>query len=315
MRVVITGGSGLIGGALARHLGSAGYDAVVLTRSMSRVGPLPPGVRAQEWDGLTSKGWVNLLDEETAIVHLAGEGIADGRWTEDRKRRIRESRVLSGKAVSEAIQEAIREASRKPRALLQASAVGYYGPRGDEQILEGQPPGRGFLADVSVDWEASTAEVEALGVRRVILRTGVVLAREGGALPRMAMPFKLMAGAPLGSGRQWLPWIHMADEVGAIRFLLERDDPGGAQGPFNLVAPKPVTNRELGDVLGRVLRRPSPLQALGLGVPEPVFRVMLGEMADAVLHSQRVLPSRLLQLGYPFRFPDVESALRDLYKD
>lgn len=308
MRVVITGGSGLIGSALARHLGSAGYDAVVLTRSMSRVGPLPPGVRAQEWDGLTSKGWVNLLDEETYVVHLAGESIAEGRWTEDRKRRIRESRVASGKAVA----EAVREAPRKPRAVLQGAAVGYYGPRGDEEILEGQPPGRGFLAEVSVDWEASTAEVETLGVRRVILRTGVVLAREGGALPKMALPFRLMAGALLGSGRQWLPWIHIADEVGAIRFLIERED---AQGPFNLVAPKPVTNRELGDVLGRVLRRPSPLQALGLGVPEPVFRVMLGEMADAVLDSQRALPSRLLQLGYTFRFPDVESALRDLFKD
>ena len=311
MRVVITGGSGLIGRALARHLGSAGYDAVILTRSVGRVGSLPPGVRAQEWDGLSSKGWAGLLDEETFIVHLAGESIGDGRWTEDRKRRIRESRVLSGKAVV----EAIRGASRKPRALLQGSAVGYYGPRGDEEILEGQPPGEGFLADVCVHWEESTAEVEALGVRRVLLRTGVVLAREGGALPRMAMPFKLMAGAPLGSGRQWLPWIHMADEVGAIRFLIEKDDPGGAQGPFNLVAPKPVTNRELGDVLARVLRRPSPLQALGLGVPEPVFRVMLGEMADAVLDSQRVLPSRLLQLGFQFRFPDVESALRDIYKD
>jgi uncharacterized protein (TIGR01777 family) len=308
MRVVITGGTGLIGKALARHLGAAGYDAVVLTRNVGKVGALPPGVRAHEWDGLTSKGWAELLDEQTSIVHLAGEGIADGRWTEDRKRRIRESRVLSGKAVV----EAIRAAAKKPRALLQSSAVGYYGPRGDEEVLEGQPPGRGFLADVSVAWEASTAEAEALGVRRVLLRTGVVLAREGGALPRMAMPFQFLAGAPLGSGRQWLPWIHMDDEVGAIRFLLERED---AQGPFNLVAPKPVTNRELGDVLARVLRRPSPLQALGLGVPEPVFRVMLGEMADAVLDSQRVLPSRLLQLGYAFRFPDVESALRDLYKD
>ena len=308
MRVVITGGSGLIGRALAKHLGSAGHDAVVLTRSMSKVGQLPPGVRAQEWDGLSSKGWAHLLDEDAAIVHLAGEGIADGRWTEDRKRRIRESRVASGKAVA----EAIREASRKPRALLQGSAVGYYGPRGDDEILEGQPPGQGFLADICVDWEASTSEAEALGVRRVLLRTGVVLAREGGALPRMALPFKMMAGAPLGSGRQWLPWIHIADEVGAIRFLLERDD---AQGPFNLTAPKPVTNRELGDVLGRVLRRPSPLQALGLGVPSSVFRAMLGEMADAVLDSQRVLPARLLQLGYLFRFPDLDSALRDLFKD
>src|SRR5215218_5651389 len=300
MRVVITGGSGLIGGALARLLGSLGHDAVILTRSMSRVGPLPPGVRAQEWDGLTSKGWIHLLDEATAIVHLAGEGIADGRWTEDRKRRIRDSRVLSGKAVS----EAIREASHKPRALLQSSAVGYYGPRGDEEILEGQPPGRGFLADVSVEWEASTAEVETLGVRRVLLRTGVVLAREGGALPRMAMPFKLMAGAPLGNGRQWLPWIHIADEVGAIRFLLERDD---AQGPFNLTAPNPVTNRELTRLLARVMNRPAFLPSPGFGL-----RILLGEMADMLLHGQRVVPAPLLELGYAFRHPDPEPALRSL---
>jgi NAD dependent epimerase/dehydratase family enzyme len=261
MRVVITGGTGLIGSALARHLGAAGYDAVVLTRSLGKVGPLPPGVRAEQWDGTTGASWSHLLDGETTIVHMAGEGIADGRWSE---------------------------------------------------VVEGQPPGKGFLADVCVDWEASTAESESLGVRRVLLRTGVVLAREGGALPRMALPFKLMAGAPLGSGRQWLPWIHVADEIGAIRFLMERDD---AHGPFNLTAPKPVTNRELGDVLSRVLGRPSPLQALGLGVPEPVFRMMLGEMADAVLDSQRVLPARLLDLGYSFRHPDIDSALRDLYRD
>jgi hypothetical protein len=308
MRVVITGGTGLIGRALARHLGAAGYDAVVLTRNLGKTGPLPPGVRAEQWDGLTGKSWSRLLDSETAIVHLAGEGIADGRWTPERKRRIRDSRVGSGQAVLEAIESA----SSKPKALLQGSAVGYYGPRGDDEIVEGQPPGHGFLADLCVDWEASTAAAESMGVRRAVLRTGVVLAREGGALPRMAMPFKLMAGAPLGTGRQWLPWIHMDDEVGAIRFLIERDD---AQGPFNLAAPKPVTNRELGDVLERVLRRPSPLQALGLGVPAPVFRAMLGEMADAVLDSQRVLPTRLLQLGYMFRYPDADSALRDLYKD
>lgn len=308
MRVVITGGTGLIGSALARHLGAAGYDTVILTRNLGKTGSLPPGVRAEQWDGLTGKSWSHLLDGETVVVHLAGEGIADGRWTEERKRLIRDSRVGSGKAVL----EAIRSATVQPKALLQGAAVGYYGPRGDDEVVEGQPPGHGFLADVCVDWEASTAEAESLGVRRVLLRTGVVLAREGGALPRMSMPFKLMAGAPLGNGRQWLPWIHMADEVGAIRFLIERDD---ARGPFNLTAPKPVTNRELGDVLGRVLRRPNPLQALGLGVPSPVFRAMLGEMADAVLDSQRVLPARLLELGYSFRYPDIESALRDLLKD
>jgi uncharacterized protein len=306
MRVVITGGTGLIGSALARHLGAAGYDAVILTRNLAKTGALPSGVRAEQWDGLTGKSWSHLLDGETVIVHLAGEGIADGRWTEERKRRIRDSRIGSGKAVLEAMRLS------RPKALLQGAAVGYYGPRGDDEVVEGQPPGHGFLADVCVDWEASTAEAESLGVRRVLLRTGVVLAREGGALPRMSMPFKLMAGAPLGSGRQWLPWIHIADEIGAIRFLIERED---AQGPFNLTAPKPVTNRELGDVLGRVMRRPNPLQALGLGVPSPVFRALLGEMADAVLDSQRVLPARLLELGYRFLYPDVESALRDLYRD
>lgn len=308
MRVVITGGSGLIGSALARHLGAAGYEVVILSRDPARVGPLPAGVRAAGWDGLSAKGWLDLLDEEASIVHLAGESIAGGRWTKERKRRIRESRVASGAAVM----DAVRQAPRKPKALLHGSAVGYYGPQGDEEILEGQPPGRGFLADVSQEWESSTAEAEVLGVRRVVLRTGVVLAREGGALPRMALPFRLMAGAPLGSGRQWLPWIHMADEVGAVRFLLEHED---AHGPFNLTAPHPVTNRELGDVLARVLRRPSPLQALGLGVPERVVRILLGEMAEAALHSQRVLPSRLLQLGYLYRFPDIDPALRDLYKD
>lgn len=308
MRVVITGGTGLIGSALARQLGAAGVDTVVLTRNPGKAGPLPPGVRAEGWDGVSGKGWVRLLDGATTIVHLAGESIAAGRWTEERKRRIRDSRLQSGKAVV----EAIRDAAVKPKALLQSSAVGYYGSQSDQEILEGHAPGAGFLADLTVAWEASTAEVEALGVRRALLRTGVVLAKDGGALPRMVLPFKLMGGAPLGNGRQWMPWIHLDDEVGAIRFLLDREE---ARGPFNLTAPKPVTNRELGDVLSKVLRRPNPLQALGLGVPSPVFKILLGELSQVVLDSQRVLPSRLLEMGYTFRFPDLESALRDLLGD
>ncbi len=314
MRVVITGGTGLIGSALARQLGAAGVDTVVLTRSPGKVGPLPPGVRAEGWDGVSGKGWDRLLDggagdtADTAIVHLAGESIAAGRWTDDRKRRIRDSRLQSGKAVV----EAIRNAAVKPKVLLQSSAVGYYGSQGDQEILEGHAPGQGFLADLTAAWEASTADVETMGVRRALLRTGVVLARDGGALPRMALPFKLMSGAPLGNGRQWMPWIHLDDEVGAIRFLLDREE---ARGPFNLTAPKPVTNRELGDVLSKVLRRLNPLQALGLGVPAPFFKILLGEMAEVVLDSQRVLPSRLLELGYTFRYPDLESALRHLFKD
>ncbi len=300
MRIVITGGSGLIGVALARELGSAGHEVVALTRDPSRVGPLPPGTRAVQWDGKTPDGWGSLLDEGTAIVHLAGDSVAAGRWTDEKKRRIRQSRVESGRAVL----EAIRQAKSRPRALLQGSAVGYYGACGDEAVEESHPPGDDFLARVCVDWEASTAEAAALGVRRPILRTGIVLSNEGGALPRMALPFRLMAGGPLGGGRQWFPWIHMADEVGAIRFLIERED---ADGPFNLSAPAPLTNRDFGRALGRALNRPSFAPAPGFAL-----RLLLGEMADALLHGQRAIPRRLLDLGYVFRYPEASGALRNL---
>ncbi|MFL6262525.1 MAG: TIGR01777 family oxidoreductase [Thermoanaerobaculia bacterium] len=300
MRIVITGGSGLIGSAVAREMGSAGHEVVVLTRNTSRMGPLPPNTRATQWDGKTPGDWAKLLDGDTAIVHLAGDPIAEGRWTEEKKRRIRASRVESGRAVL----EAVRQAKVKPRALLQGSAVGYYGDGGDEVLTEPAPPGDDFLARVCVEWEASTAEVAALGVRRPVLRTGIVLSREGGALPRMALPFRLLAGGPLGNGRQWLPWIHEADEVGAIRFLIERED---ADGPFNLTAPGPLTSRDFSRALGQVLHRPSFAPAPGLAL-----RVLLGEMADALLHGQRAVPQRLLDLGYVFRYPQALEALRSL---
>jgi uncharacterized protein len=300
MRIVITGGSGLIGSALARTMGSAGHEIVVLTRDPSRVGALPPGTRAVQWDGKTARGWSSLLDEGTAIVHLAGDAIAEGRWTDEKKRRIRQSRVESGQAVM----AAIREAKSRPRVLLQGSAVGYYGACGDEVVDESHPAGNDFLAQVCVEWEASTAEAEALGVRRPVLRTGIVLSDQGGALPRMALPFRLMAGGPLGSGRQWFPWIHEVDEVGAIRFLIERED---AAGPFNLSAPDPLTNRDFGRALGRVLMRPSFAPAPGFAL-----RLLLGEMADALLHGQRAVPRRLLDLGYVFRYREALEALRNL---
>jgi uncharacterized protein len=208
--------------------------------------------------------------------------------------------VGSGRAVL----EGLRRAAEKPRVLVQGSAVGYYGDTGDPRVTEEHPPGRDFLADVCVEWEDSTAEAEALGVRRPVIRTGVVLAREGGALPRMALPFRFFAGGPLASGRQGFPWIHLADEVAAIRFLLERED---ADGPFNLTAPEPVTNREFSAALGRALHRPSLLPA-----PEFALRIALGEMADMLLHGQRAVPQRLQELGFAFRFAEPEPALRDL---
>ena len=299
MRVVITGGSGLIGSAVARELGGAGHEVVVLSRDPSKV-TLPPNTRAVQWDGKTGEGWAPLLDADTAILHLAGESIAAGRWTTEKKRRIRASRVESGAAVM----AAIRKAKEKPRVLLQGSAVGYYGPCGDEVVTESHPPGHDFLADVCVGWEASTAEAESLGVRRAVLRTGIVLSGKGGALPKMTIPFRLGAGGPLGGGRQWFPWIHLADEVGAIRFLLERED---ARGPFNLTAPEPLTNRDFSRVLGRALHRPSLAPAPGFAL-----RLVLGEMADMLLHGQRAVPQRLLELGYVFRYPEALAALRDL---
>jgi uncharacterized protein len=300
MRVVITGGSGLIGRALARELGGAGHDVVILTRDPGRAGTLPPGARAARWDGRTAQGWVPLLDADTAIVHLAGESVAQGRWTEAKKRRIRDSRVVSGQAVM----DAIREAPVKPRVLIQSSAVGYYGGRGDELIPEDTPPGRDFLATVCQEWEASTVEAESLGVRRAVARTGIVLAREGGALPVMSLPFKLMVGGPIGDGRQWFPWIHIEDEFGALRFLLERAE---ARGAFNLTAPHPVTNRELTRALAQALGRPGLLPAPGFAL-----RIALGEMADSLLQGQRAVPSRLRELGYAFRWPELEPALRNL---
>jgi uncharacterized protein (TIGR01777 family) len=300
MRIVITGGSGLIGSAVAREMGSAGHEVVVLTRDPSKVGPLPPNTRAAQWDGRTPGDWARLLDGDTVLVHLAGDPIAEGRWTDEKKRRIRASRVESGRAVL----EAVRQARSKPRALLQGSAVGYYGDGGDEVLTESHPPGDDFLARVCVEWEASTAEVAALGVRRPVLRTGIVLSREGGALPRMALPFRLLAGGPLGDGRQWLPWIHEADEVGAIRFLIEREDAGG---PFNLTAPEPLTSRDFSRALGEALHRPSFAPAPGFAL-----RLLLGEMADALLHGQRAVPQRLLDLGYVFRYPQALAALRSL---
>ena len=300
MRIVITGGSGLIGSAVAREMGGAGHEVVVLTRDPSRVKSLPPNTRAVRWDGRAAGEWGALIDADTAIVHLAGENVADGRWTEERKRRIRDSRIQSGSAVL----AAIRQAKAPPRVLLQGSAVGYYGDGGDAVLTEASPAGNDFLARTCVDWEASTAAVAALGVRRPVLRTGVVLSPEGGALPKLALPFRFLAGGPFAGGRQWFPWIHVADEVGAIRFLIEH---ATADGPFNLTAPEPLTNRDFSRELGKTLHRPSLTPAPGFAL-----RFLLGEMADALLHGQRAVPEKLLGLGYRFRFPEAGGALREL---
>ena len=300
MRVIITGGTGLIGRALAADLASDGHEIIVLSRDPSRAGGLPAGVRAARWDGRSGSGWSALADGAGAIVNLAGENLAAGRWSDERKRRIRESRANAGRAVV----EAVAAAGRKPGVVIQASAVGYYGPRGEEEVTEGTPPGGDFLARVCVAWEASTAPVEEQGVRRAIIRTGIVLSLRDGALPRLLLPFRFFVGGPLGSGRQWFPWIHLADEVAAIRFLIENE---AARGPFNLAAPDVVTNATFARTVGRVLGR-----LAFIPIPAFALRLALGDLASTLLTGQRAVPTRLLQQGFTFRFPTPEAALRDL---
>ncbi len=300
MRVIITGGSGLLGRALADNLSLDGHEAIILSRRPQEVRGLPAGARAVRWDGRSAAGWAELIDGSTAIVNLAGENISAGRWTERRKESIVRSRVDAGRAVVEAVQQA----AVGPTVVMQASGIGHYGPRGDEFVTEQSPAGADFGARVTLAWEASTAPLDELGVRRVIMRMGPSLTPRGGALPLMMLPFRLFVGGPLGSGRQWLSWIHIADTIAAMRFLMERDD---ARGVFNVCSPQPATNAAFGRALARVMRRPYWLPA-----PAVALRLALGEMASTVLEGQRAMPARLLAMGFSFRFAEIEAALRDL---
>lgn len=301
MRVLITGGTGLIGRQLSRALAAEGHEVIVLTRAPDRVKNVPAGIKLQKWDGQSVEGWGELVDGAGAIVNLAGAGIADRRWSRERKQEIRQSRINAGKAIL----EAIAAASAKPSVLIQASAVGYYGTRtGDTQVTESFSPGGDFLPKVCFDWEASTAAVKKYGVRRAVIRTGVVLSNEGGAFPKQVLPFKLFIGGPVGSGKQWYPWIHIEDEVRAIRFLIANEN---AEGPFNLCAPNPVTNKEFSKLIGEILGRPSFLPA-----PAFALRLLFGEMAVVLLEGQRAVPQRLLELGFRFKYETPRAALQNL---
>lgn len=296
-RVVVSGGTGLIGEALVRRLSAAGREVVVLSRRAAAAGDLPPGVRVLPWNGRDAAGWGEVVDGAAALVNLAGEPIAGGRWTAARKQRI----VASRQQACAALLAAVRAARTRPEVLLQASAVGFYGDRAEEILDEESAPGSGFLAETTVAWERASAPFEALAVRRVLVRTGIVLARDGGALPRILLPLRFGVGGALGSGRQWMPWIHLEDEVAALLWLLERRD---LAGPFNLTAPHPATNAELTREAARRLGRPAVLR-----VPEWALRSILGELAEAVLGSQRALPRRLLASGFRFRYPELAPAL------
>jgi uncharacterized protein (TIGR01777 family) len=309
MNVLITGGTGLIGHVLTESLLADGHRVTVLTRNPQKAkNILPSDVIPLQWDGRSPEGWGHIIGETDAIVNLAGESIAGDsmiailtrRWTDVQKERIKQSRLDVGKALVSAIQGA----KKKPDVFIQASAVGYYGPHGDEALTESAPGGTDFLAKVCQAWEASTSEVEKLGVRRVVIRSGLVLSTKGGILPIMLLPFRLFVGGPLGSGKQIIPWIHILDQVNAIRFLLENQS---AQGAFNLSAPNPVNSARFGRIAGRVLRRPNWFTTPGFAL-----KLALGEKASLVLGGQQAVPQKLLKAGYEIKFKNLEPALQDL---
>lgn len=303
MKVIISGGSGLIGSVLARDLAENGHEVFILSRSpkqnISRYGE---GIQVVGWDGKTAAGWGSLVEGADAIVNLVGENLSSGRWTKARKRRIIQSRVEPGRALV----EAVRQAKIKPKLLIQSSAIGYYGVRGDEKITEDADPGNEFQSQVCIDWENSTAAVEELGVRRVITRSGIVLDARQGALPRMVMPFKFFVGGPIGSGKQWVSYISIFDQVKAIRFLLEHET---ASGVYNLTTPNPLRNKDFEKAIGQAVRRPALIP-----VPAFAMQLLFGEMSIIILKGQRVLPERLLEAGFKFDHPDANSALRAVLK-
>ena len=298
MKVLVTGSTGLVGTAVGNELAREGHTVCRLIRPVSTVaGGAKEGFDVA-WNPATGQlGGAGVGAD--AVVNLAGASIAGGRWTKARKQLLRTSRIDTTRALV----GALAKMNARPRVLVSASAIGIYGDRGDERLTEESQPGTDFLAGLAQDWEAEALKAEALGIRVVLTRFGIVLARHGGALAKMLLPFKLGVGGSLGSGKQWMSWITLEDVVGAVRFAIEN---GSVRGAVNVVAPQPVQNAEFTQALAKALRRPGLFPA-----PAFVLRLALGEMADALLlSSQRVSTQKLQGLGYQFRFPELPSALR-----
>ena len=289
MKIVVAGGTGFLGTPLVSQLRAGGNDVSVLTRGQAGAGLIT-------WSPNGTIGpWAVAIDGADVVINLAGESIAGRRWTEAHKVRIRDSRILATRSIV----SAIHAAARKPSMLVNASAVGYYGSRGNETLTEESAPGSDFLATVCRAWEAE-AESAANASRVILLRSAPVLESDGGALPQMARPFRFFVGGPVGSGRQYWSWIHRDDWVAIVKWALQTD----VSGALNLAAPTPITNREFAETLGRVLRRPAVMPA-----PPLALRLALGEMADVLLFSQRVIPAKAERLGFRFRYPTLEPAL------
>ena len=299
MKILISGSSGLVGSAVVDNLGHQGHDLVRLVRPGTEARHRPAGSELPQVVWNPQSGLLDSRAEGAdAIVHLAGASIAGHRWTDGWKRELRDSRV----AATNRLVASLQRLHRPPQIFIAASAIGFYGSRGDEELTESSPAGTGFLAQITVDWETESVRAAQSGARVVLLRFGVILAKQGGALPQMALPFRLGVGGRIGSGRQWISWITLDDVVGIIRFALETNL---VSGPANAVSPNPVQNAAFSSSLARVLHRPAIFPA-----PSFALRLALGEMADSLLlASQRVYPSKLEQLGYRFHYPDLQPAL------
>jgi uncharacterized protein (TIGR01777 family) len=303
MKVFITGATGQIGSRLVHALSARGDQVVALSRNpQAAQARLGPAATVVEGDPAQPGAWTHAVSGAHGVVNLAGESLFARRWNDEFKKTLRDSRVLSTTNVV----DAISVAADPPRVLVSGSEIGYYGCSETADFTEHSPPGSDFLGGLCVEWEAEANKAADLGARVVLLRTGVVLDQRGGALKQMLLPFKLFLGGKVGGGRQWVSWIHHADEVGLILWAL---DNAFVSGPLNATAPNPVTNAALAQALGRALGRPS-------FVPTPAFavRTMLGEVAQLVTQGQRVLPRKALDLGYEFKFPDIGPALADLLR-
>ena len=310
MRVVIAGGTGFLGSPLAETYAEDGHDVRILTRGLApgesrhESGTGVPGISRVGWrpDG-HSGPWAACLSGADAVINLAGASVGDKRWTPQRKAELRDSRLVATRSLA----AAITQAPVAPRVFVSSSAVGYYGPAGDERLTESAPAGSNFLAHLCEDWEAEGRKAARVGTRLAIIRTGVVLEKSGGALARMITPFRFFVGGPLGSGRQYISWIHRLDWIEMMRWIVQTPE---ADGAFNATAPHPVTNREFAHALGRSLRRPALLPAPGFAL-----KIALGEFAGSVLTGQRAVPAHAQQLGYHFRYPELDIAFRGIFGD
>jgi uncharacterized protein len=299
MRIIVTGGTGFIGRALVNELLENGHNVTVLSRNATGARALLPSSAACiNWDPRSAGTWTKVFHDTDAVINLAGAPIAEKRWTEARKRLIWDSRV----SATRAIVETLRSHATKPCVLVNASGIGYYGASDDHLLDEGAARGTGFLADLCLAWEAEAMNAAEFGTRVVIVRTGMVLEADGGALPKLVLPFRLFAGGPIMPGTQWVSWIHRSDHIGLIQWALSR---AMVSGPINAVDPEPVTMKTFCEVLGQVIHRPS-----WLPVPGFALNILLGELGSLMTTGQRVIPSKAMAEGYTFQYPTLETALR-----